>query len=79
MNQATPNAEQTGTQEAYHPLTRGIPVRTSGANSALRSVPDNHSISLQWPRQVCTNDRSAGSPTETLLGLLLPLTGSLNH
>ena len=78
MNQATPNAEQTSTQEAYHQLTRGIPVRASGANSALRSVPDNHSISLQWPRQVCTNDPSAGSPTKTLLRFLLPLSDKVH-
>ena len=78
MNQGTPNAEQTITQEAYHPITRGIPVRTSGANSAPHSLPDNHSISLQWPRQACTNDPSAGSPTETLLRLLLPLSDKVH-
>ena len=79
MDQGTPNAEQTITQEAYHPLSRGIPAHTSGANSALRSLPDTHSISLQWPRQACTNDPSAGSPTETLLRLLLPLSDKVHQ
>ena len=50
MNQGTSNAQQTSTQEAYHPLTRGIPVRTSGANTAICSPPDIHSVNLQWPQ-----------------------------
>ena len=78
MIQGTPTAEQTSTQGAYHPPTRGIPVRASGANNASHSHPGTHSTSLQWLWQACTNDPSAGSPTETLLRLLLPLSDKVH-
>ena len=38
MAQESPNDVQKSTQQAYHPVTFGIPVRTTGANNASHST-----------------------------------------
>ena len=62
-------------QERSHNFSRSLSPRqcTRVCGCIVGVGGQGHFLASVWPAQIFTNDPSAGSPTETLLRLLLPL------